>query len=55
MVNIWDLRCGDLFTLLDSDVILEYVKIDGMYSHALTRTGDLVYIGLCQVELVQGR
>ena len=55
MIDIWDLKKGDLFRVTGCDVIFEYVKLDGMYSHCLTRTGELVYIGLCQVELVQGR
>ena len=55
MVNIWNLRLGDLFKIPGSDIILEYVKIDGMYSQALTRDGQMTLIGLCKVELVQGR
>ena len=55
MINIWDLKRGDLFKVEGSDIILEYVKIDGMYSQALTRDGQMTLIGLCKVELVQGK
>lgn len=55
MVPIWKLKRGDLFKLEGCDVILEFVKIDGIYSHCLTRTGDLALIGLCDVELIQGK
>lgn len=55
MIDIWDLKPGDLFKVEGSDIILEYVKIDGMYSQALTRDGQMTLIGLCKVELVQGR
>ena len=55
MINIWDLKHGDLFKVEGCDIILEYVKIDGMYSQALTRDGQMTLIGLCRVELVEGR
>lgn len=55
MIEIWKLNRGDLFKVEGSDIILEYVKIDGMYSQALTRDGQMALIGLCRVELVQGK
>lgn len=55
MVPIWKLKYGDLFKLEDCEIILEFVKIDGAYCQCLTRTGDLALIGLCDVELVQGK
>lgn len=55
MINIWNLKRGDLFKVEGSDVILEFVKLDGMYSQCLTRSGQMALIGLCQVELVQGK
>ena len=55
MVPIWRLNRGDLFKLDNSDIILEFVKMDGAYAQCLTRTGDLTFIGLCSVELIQGK
>lgn len=55
MISIWDLKRGDLFKVEGSDIILEYVKLDGMYSQALTRDGQMALIGLCKVWLVQGK
>lgn len=55
MINIWKLKRGDLFKVEGSDVILEFWKMDGMYSQALTRDGQMTLIGLCKVELVQGK
>ena len=55
MVSIWNLKRGDLFKVEGCDIILEYVKIDGMYSQALTRDGQMTLIGLCKVWLVQGK
>lgn len=55
MVNIWDLRRGDLFLIPGCDVILEFWKIDGAYIQCSTLTGQTTLVGLCKVELVQGR
>lgn len=54
MIPIWKLTRGNLFKLDDCDVILEFVKMDGAYAQCLTRTGDITFIGLCDVYLVQG-
>ena len=54
-VPIWKLKRGDLFKVEGSDIILEFHKLDGMYSIAFTRTGDKCLIGLCNVELVEGK
>lgn len=55
MVSIWNLKRGDLFKVEGSDVILEFWKMDGAYCQCLTRSGQMALIGLCQVELVQGK
>ena len=55
MVKIWKLKRGDLFKLEGCEIILEFVKMDGSYANALTRTGELTYIGLCDVYLIQGK
>ena len=52
VVNIWDLKQGDLFKIEGSDVILEFYKMDGAYCVAYTRTGQHTLIGLCKVELL---
>lgn len=54
MVKIWKLKRGDLFKLEGCEIILEFVKMDGSYCVALTRTGDQCFIGLCDVYLIQG-
>lgn len=55
MINIWNLKRGDLFKVEGSDVILEFWKMDGAYAQCSTRTGQATLVGLCKVELVQGK
>jgi hypothetical protein len=55
MVNIWDLKRGDLFKIEGSDVILEFYKLDGAYAQCNTRSGQATLVGLCRVELVEGK
>lgn len=52
MINIWNLKRGDLFKVEGSDVILEFWKMDGLYCVAYTRTGQQTFIGLCKVEIL---
>lgn len=54
MIDIWKLKRGDLFKVEGSDVILEFYRMDGSYSQALTRDGQMTLIGLCKVYLIQG-
>lgn len=54
MVPIWKLKPGDLFKLEGCEIILEFVKLDGIYAQCLTRTADMTLIGLCNVYLIQG-
>lgn len=55
MINIWNLKTGDLFKVEDCDVILEFYRMDGAYAQCSTLTGQATLVGLCKVELVQGR
>lgn len=55
MINIWDLKRGDLFKIPDCDVILEFCGMDGAYAKCSTLTGQATLVGLCKVELVQGK
>lgn len=55
MVNIWNLKRGDLFKVEGSDVILEFWKMDGAYAQCSTRTGQATLVGLCKVFLVEGK
>lgn len=55
MIPIWRLTRGDLFKLEGCDVILEFHKMDGAYAQCSTLTGQATLVGLCNVELVQGK
>ena len=55
MINIWNLKTGDLFKVPGCDVILEFYRMDGAYAQCSTLTGQATLVRLCKVELVQGR
>ena len=55
MIDIWKLNTGDLFKVEGCDVILEFYRMDGAYAQCTTLTGEPTLVGLCKVELVQGR
>lgn len=55
MVDIWKLKRGDLFKVEGYDVILEFHKMDGAYAQCSTRSGQATFVGLCRVELVEGK
>ena len=55
MVDIWKLKQGDLFKVEGCGVILEFHKMDGSYAQCSTRSGQATLVGLCRVELVEGK
>ena len=55
MVDIWKLKQGDLFKVEGSNIILEFHKMDGAYAQCSTRSGQATLVGLCLVELVEGK
>lgn len=55
MIDIWNLKTGDLFKVEGCDVILEFWGMDGAYAKCSTLTGQATLVGLCKVELVQGK
>jgi hypothetical protein len=55
MIEIWKLNRGDLFKIPGCDVILEFCGMDGAYAKCSTLTGQATLVGLCKVELVQGK